>query len=368
MQEIPEHFGEANVRSQAKHWVGTWNSYPDDWEEAFVNIRNQVTYYVAGKEVAPTTGTPHIQFYIAYKKKVTFNTVSRHLRRAAWIYIKLGTVAQASNYCKKGEAPWKPLREQDPLFGINAQVKEFGDLPSEQHEKGGKATEEVWENNMKLAKKKKFDEMTPSHQILHYDKYRKYEVRTRKKPEALTWLRGESPNLWIYGPHGCGKSRKVYLEYPDAYRKMLNKWWDGYEEGQTVVIEDVGKSHAEWIGDFLKQWADIYPFMAEWKGGVYTCYLRPPLVIVTSNYHPAELWPDEKVREPIMDRFQMLHMNVRYQPPPRDIVRPPNYPMFDVVRDLFSVERAEQIPIGPIVPDTQPDRSVTEIFSSDDEL
>ena len=40
---------------------------------------------------------------------------------------------------------------------------------------------------------------------------------------------------------------------------MNNKWWESYEGEDTILIEDVGRTH-EWMGDFLKIWADKYGF------------------------------------------------------------------------------------------------------------
>lgn len=49
-------------------------------------------------------------------------------------------------------------------------------------------------------------------------------------------------NRWICGPTGCGKSYGVSKEFPDAYPKMCNKWWDGYQGEDTVVIEDLDEN------------------------------------------------------------------------------------------------------------------------------
>jgi len=297
-------------------------------------------------------GTPHIQFYIAFKKQETFCTVSKALNKEAWLFIKRGTCKQASDYCKKGKGPWTKggLNAEDPLFGLDLSPDtiEYGVLPEEQQEAGGKATEEIWAANIELAMEGRFDEMTPSHQVLHHNRYMALADRRRKKPKNLTWKRGpngNTPNLWIYGPAGTGKSHKARELYPNLYEKMLNKWWEDYNYEDEVLCEDVGMSHASWIGDFLKRWADIYPFRNEVKFG--SKMLRPKVVIVTSNYHPKDLFPDPNVHLPLLDgRFKLMHLTEVYVPP-EDRLPVQNFPIFDVTKEIFAVEDADEIPLGP---------------------
>lgn len=57
------------------------------------------------------------------------------------------------------------------------------------------------------------------------------------------------------------------------------------------------------IGHYLKLWADNYIEMGEVKGG--NVALNYERVIVTSNYMPSKLWPDDRdLRFAIYRRFK----------------------------------------------------------------
>lgn len=118
------------------------------------------------------------------------------------------------------------------------------------------------------------------------------------------------PNDWIYGPTRTGKSFAARKENPDHYLKPLNKWWDRIKGTESVIIEDIGTSHAKWIGDMLKIWADRYSFPAEIKGGVR--FIRPARIIVTSNYTIRELFPDPNTYLPLEERFVVRNFTKKY--------------------------------------------------------
>jgi hypothetical protein len=113
-------------------------------------------------------------------------------------------------------------------------------------------------------------------------------------------------NTWYYGEPGTGKTSSVINRYEDdgLYLKPLNKWWNGYAYQQTILVDDIDPDHGKWIAGYLKIWADRYPFQAEMKGT--SALIRPKRVIVTSNYHPRDVFQRSEDVDAIRRRFRIV--------------------------------------------------------------
>lgn len=78
----------------------------------------------------------------------------------------------------------------------------------------------------------------------------------------------EKESYWIWGAPGSGKSRWATQTYPLAYKKLQNKWWDGYQSHEAVLMDDLGKDNAKFLTTHLKLWADPWQnHPGETKGG-----------------------------------------------------------------------------------------------------
>jgi len=263
-------------------WCFTLNN-PDNTVDNYEKIQTDAAYLIVGKEVGEE-GTPHHQGYVYFKTKKSLKQMKVYVPRAHWETQK-GSFEQAIEYCKKDE-----------------DFIEFGTPPMSKKRKG-ECGKEFWDDVKKKAKAGQLDEIDSKVFVTHFNTLTKIATKYAPMPPDLDYpICGE----WFYGPTRTGKSRTAREENPGAYLKKCTKWWDNYQEQDSVIIEDFDKQHA-YLGPELKVWGDRYAFPAEVKGGQIN--LRPKKIIVTSNWHPNEIWTDHQTLGPILERFTLRHFH-----------------------------------------------------------
>lgn len=65
---------------------------------------------------------------------------------------------------------------------------------------------------------------------------------------------------------GVGKTRSVIHKYPDYFDKDKTKYWNGYKNEETVLIDDIEQADGYMLGN-LKMWCQNKPFKADNKFG-----------------------------------------------------------------------------------------------------
>lgn len=268
------------MASRSRSWCWTLNNYGEADVAGVDALQMAASYTVYGKEVGES-GTPHLQGYSYFAQPKSLKQLKEWLPRAH-LEISRGTPEEAANYCKK-----------------DGDFQEFGEPPMTKKRKG-ECGKEFWDDVLSKAKAGRIDEIDSKVQVTHYRTLKAIKSDFAPMPADNE----EIVNFWYWGPTGTGKSRTARDQFPGAYLKMCNKWWDGYNGEEVALIEDFDKSHAV-LGHHLKIWSDRYSFRSEIKNHV--AVLRPKTIVVTSNWSPDEIWSDPQTLGPIRRRFKVVH-------------------------------------------------------------
>lgn len=271
--------------ASARHWCFTINHPTTQDEEQMQHlIDSETEYFIAGKEVGEE-GTPHAQGYLVLKKKLRMTAMKKLLARAH-LEVSRGTPKEASDYCKKDK-----------------DFREFGVLPAAPYAAGGAGTEQMWADAWDAAKCGDLEAVPARIRVQHYAALRRIHQDYQKRPPDLE----ECTGVWYHGPPKTGKSTAARALPGTYYDKPANKWFDGYQAEDNVLIDDFDLTHKA-LGHHLKRWADKFAFPAEQKGT--TVQIRPKLIIVTSNYSIDEIFGEDPVLVAALKRrFKCTHFD-----------------------------------------------------------
>lgn len=263
---------------KGKHWCFTLNN-PKEGEVVY--LPHQMTYLIAGLERAPQTGTEHVQGYVVFKARKQLPGVKKIYPRAH-IEACVGTPQQNIKYCKK-----------------EGNFREFGKIPRTQQV----IQKQKWDLAKHLAMTGRINEIESGMMIRYYHSFKRIYQDNPKPVQDLN----DKDNYWIVAPSGFGKSTYARERWPNFYDKPPNKWWTGYKDQPTILCDDFGPQQCEYIGWYMKRWADIFTFPIETKGSGCAA-IRPRRIIVTSQYDIHDCWEDALVVDAIQNRFQVIRL------------------------------------------------------------
>lgn len=266
----------------SRSWCYTLNNYTEEERDALrrVSCCYQVFGYERGDE-----GTPHLQGYIHFKSARSQAAVKKEFPRCH-LEVRKGTVDQAVEYCKK-----------------DGDFEEFGEKPLSQKEKGD-TQKRKWREIIDRAHVGDEDWLLETHPSLYYRDLKLFRSHKKANMEVMAYSDSDTPHEWWVGDTGTGKSRKLWEEYPNHYKKGRNKWWDDYHSEPVVAIEEWCPKN-DCTASYLKEWVDRYPFRAEVKGG-HTTKIRPQKIIVLSNYTIEQCFQEKEDIEPLRRRFKVV--------------------------------------------------------------
>lgn len=270
---------EVKNNKQARRWCFTWNNYPDDTliGEWLSNVG--YSYYCIGKEIAPETGTPHLQGYIEFASGKRFETLKNTNSAIHWSICN-GTQAQNQAYCKKG-GKWYEGGTPGAQ-GTRNDLEEARQIIL----KGGTMLD-VADNNFGSF-------------IRYHKGFEKYQYLLQQK-QAQLW-RDVKVSYW-WGDSGTGKTKLAFEEDPLLFRPMTGPtgvWWTGYQGQKTVLFDDFRGGVPIHV---LLTWLDGYPIVTPIHcGGVQLTACR---FIITSNVPLENLYlgVDEQTRQALRRRI-----------------------------------------------------------------
>lgn len=274
--------------------IFTLNNY---YEDEVKEINNwEVKYLIYGFEVAPTTGTPHLQGYVEWHSPKKFSTMKNLNNRIHWYNRKLkGTPQQCADYCKK-----------------DGKYVERGKI-SEQGKRNDIDEILIPTCNAIISNKVTLNQVVKEDPRSYHIFGRTFEKCDQIRDSELP-ARSEMPlGLWFYGPTACGKSHKAYnyinCKPGDRSRVYVHPirdkgWWDNYRQQEVIILDEFRGQIAY---EEMLQLIDKWPYQVPRRNRT-PVEVNSPIIIITSSMSPTMVYGG---RADEVDSFNQLLRRVR---------------------------------------------------------
>lgn len=265
-----------NRENKSRNWLLTLNNPTSNLHEIHLATK---AVYTCGQLEKGKEGTVHLQFFQNFKDPVSLAFYKKYNKciHAELVRINHGAHDYTMKEDTRIDGPW-----------------EYGTKPHQ------RASKKDWEDIFAKAKSGKLDDIPCDIKVKHYGNLKRIE-----KDHLVIADSDDLRGVWLYGPAGYGKSRRARELYPNHYPKLCNKWWDGYQGQENVIMDDIGLDH-KCLGQQLKLWSDRYGCILENKGGAMASNFKN--FVVTSQYSIDQIWDDEETRAALKRRFKVTQL------------------------------------------------------------
>ncbi len=257
----------------------------DEWELAIrTSVPNGIKFLVFQQEAAPTTGTHHVQGFVAMSQQKRANQLGVLFKTQpeAFQSTRFGTASQNRGYCTDDD---KRLADHEPF--------EHGEMP------GGRGKRNDLEKACDILKEgrgtKRLQEEMPHVYIkFHagFDKQAFFEKAKRCKTAPMH----DVALYVIWGTAGSGKTT----------------WSKQFDPGHTYEMPDPQKGGTTWIGNdyngertlLIPDFDGEYPYgtLKRMCDGTYMKFQTKgnfeiaewDAIVITSNHHPKDWYPNER--------------------------------------------------------------------------
>lgn len=350
---MAEDFGFEEIETETgkfRNWVFTLNNYTDNEIDILLKCTKNsghtkipgehfkkgdkqpfIQYLCFSKEIAPTTGTPHLQGYMELDDGYTRSNLKKKLenKRIALFVRKAKTAEPAINYTKFekiGEGKNKKLLKHKP----NPTWVEYGKLKEQ-----GKRNDLIDVKNKLVKFETTCDEIVLENPEL-YHKYGRTLEKIQSVALRKQWRQWMTEGHWYFGPTAIGKTYEAFKGFtPDTHYVLNlqdNGWWDGYKGQETVIINEFrGQIQYSELLDLIDEKAktvkqrnrESVPFLAK-------------KVIITSPLLPTEIYKNILSDD---DKFDQIVRRIKYWT--KDIQNEP-WIEYDLVNKQRIIKQIEQ--------------------------
>lgn len=271
--------------SRRINYCFTYNNYTEPGEAALKTwLVENCKYAIFGHEVAPSTGTPHLQGYFSLKKRDRTSTLQKKFANIDIMMTLLhakGDAQSNRNYCTKADP--------NNFFEIG-EIKKQGqgarndlNAVADFIKKDVQTLENLAEN-------------FPVEYIKFGRGLKDYKSLMDKK--ALSKERDVTVSVF-YGEGGTGKTQyavSLCEQYGISYYILSSPdsntvWWDFYDGEKAIIIDDF----YGWIKPHeLYRICDRYKYKVAFKGGFH--YAQWLYVFITSNSDPSKFYKEDTMK------------------------------------------------------------------------